>query len=131
MNNETTPGPTGTQYLPLPAHRPEESPGTHLVPRQELTELLAAFEGQGEIRVLRTLALVDRHIRLNFPREEHRMASLGQTALAALKDQHRAIETRFRALLKNAAYHSLDDLAEKLRQLLADWLQMPEIVAAH
>ncbi len=89
---------------------------------KQLFDLAATFTGNGDqIRVIKTLAILNEYIRVHFKDEEDMLAESGYPDLEKHRQLHASFREMIAKLLKNARSMTLDEVADEVHQLINGW----------
>lgn len=97
---------------------------------KQLFDLAATFEGNGDqIRVMQSLAILCNYVKEHFRDEEALLQKAGYPKLAAHRALHREFRNMLSELLGAAPAMTLDQIAERVQQLINGWFYNHILVA--
>ena len=89
---------------------------------KQLFDLAATFAGNGnEIRVMKTLVMLNDYIKVHFRAEEEMLAALDYPDLEAHQRHHAEFKGKLLKLLDSARQLTLDEIANEVQYLIYGW----------
>ena len=89
---------------------------------KQLFDLAATFAGNGnEIRVMKTLVMLNDYIKVHFRAEEEMLAALDYPDLEAHQRHHAEFKGMLLKLLDSARQLTLDEIANEVQYLIYGW----------
>ena len=89
---------------------------------KQLFDLAATFAGNGnEIRVMKTLVMLNDYIKVHFRAEEEMLAALDYPDLEAHQRHHEEFKGMLLKLLDSARQLTLDEIANEVQYLIYGW----------